>query len=284
MASEISVRTSSRQCRVVAAEFGEGLGAGVVDVGHGGGVDDQDLHRGVGGGQFRADALAEEGFGLEEQGCAEPVDEHVVVLIGGRELDPGLQAGDHVSVGEQDGVVGVVLAAQPVDQRQDDRQEDALLHPHEGHHQEGDHGHEELGAAGAAHGAQGAHLDELDADGEHDGVEDPRGDVFEQPGQEQQHEGDRDGHGDVDHLAFTAGGVPGGGAWRGAVDCEPGGERAGEVRCRQSDQVALDAVGVAVLLGEARRPRPRSGPGSRPRSRRRWRPGWRTPRSGTPGR
>ncbi len=133
------------------AELGQGLGAGVVDVGHGGGVDDQHLD---GRGRWRpahARTRSPKKRGvLEEQWGAEPIHEHVVELTGGRELDPRLQPGDHVSVGEQDRVVGVVLAAQPVDQRQDDRQEDALLHAHERHHQQGDDGDEELVAGSCA--------------------------------------------------------------------------------------------------------------------------------------
>jgi hypothetical protein len=97
----------------------------------------------------------------------------------GRDRDPGLEPGDHRAVAEQDRVHRVVLAAQPVDQRPDDRQEDALLHPHDGHHQEGDDRHEELRPTRAADPTQGADLHEPDADGEHHGVEHPGGDVRE---------------------------------------------------------------------------------------------------------
>ncbi len=54
----------------------------------------------------------------------------------------------------------MVLAAQPVDQRPDDR-------------------HEELRPTRAADPTQGADLHEPDADGEHHGVEHPGGDVRE---------------------------------------------------------------------------------------------------------
>jgi len=64
--------------------------------------------------------------------------------------------------------------------------QDPLLHTHEGHHQQGDHRHRELRPAGAPDRAQGAHLHQLDPDGEHHGIEHPGGDVLEQPGQEQQ--------------------------------------------------------------------------------------------------
>ncbi len=154
----------------------------------------------------------------------------------------------------QQAAVRRVAVPEVVDDRDDDRDRDALLHADEHDARRGDAGHGEFEATHPVDAAHAVDVHQVDTDHEHDRGERRQREVGQRPGEQDEDEQHHNRRTHLGQLAASARAVRDLRLGRAAVDDEGPGERRREVRDSEPHEVG---VLVHVLL-VARRVRPRS--------------------------
>ena len=143
------------------------------------------------------------------------------------------------------------------DERESDRQQDALLDADRRHGRGGEKRQEEFARAFAPDVRRGLHVDHADRDGEHDARQHAARQVLQRAGQEQEHDQHDGGEDELRDLAARARPIRHSRLGRAAVDDEGPADRRGGVggRLAQDVGVFVDALSDRSPRIRARSPR-----------------------------
>ena len=136
-------------------------------------------------------------------------------------------------------VCGLIAVAHVPEQRQRDRQQDALLDADRDNGRRGGDGEIKLARAFAADVAQTGNVDHPDRDREHDAGQHAARQVLERAGQEQQHQQHDSREHQLRNLAARARAIRHGGLRRAAVDHKRAAQCGGSIGGRQSEDIGV---------------------------------------------
>ena len=150
-------------------------------------------------------------------------------------------------------VCGLIAVAHMPEQRQSDRQQDALLDADRDNGRRGGDGKIKLARAFAPNVAQTGDVDHADRDREHDAGQHAARQVLQRAGQEQQHQQHDACEYQLRDLAARARAIRHRGLGRAAVDHERPAHRGGGIRGRQPEDVRILVDALVITQRECAR-------------------------------